>query len=796
MTLTSRFAHARRSVPARLAAISLCAGTLAITPAIAGAEPVVTVLPGAPAPVGEAWDATAVRASLLAGVTEIASPGAPGPLAVFGDRATAVVAGEFRGVRAPVVAAAAIGPGRVVAFGHTGYLDRDTLAIGQTGVLLRNAMVWSAGAATPGKARLTIGLVNLDGLEPWVTEQGFEARMIKGGRPFAEALAGCDVVALGQGGLNAAASIALREHVNRGGGLVMAGLGWGWLQLNDGKRLSEHPGNRLLASAGITWADGTLDDTSDLGFAAPNDDTLNALNALAGLDVLLTQEQTKATPEKDAKRTKLKGKELASVKQATVAVELGAKGAPADDRFLTPRLERLLTERGPGIAPSKEKPLDWSRGLDRVVLALQLTRLEGLKAGEVREHASSASFPGMVAKDAPRVRRTLSFDTKADGWRGTGLYAPAGEVIRVSIGPEAVKRGLRVQIGCHTDENWHHDSWDRSPQVVTSAAMTTETTEIASAFGGLIYIVMPESGAVATGPVTIEGGVESPRYVLGQTSDEEWKAQRGHPGPWAELESGKIILTVPSETIRALDDPARLMAWWNKVSDAHADLATIERERKRPERYVADVQISAGYMHSGYPIMTHLDAAAHMTSAADLERGEHAWGLLHELGHNHQSDLWTFDGTGEVTVNLFTMHALEKVCNVPVGGGWWWKEDDRDRLIARHLLKDKADFNRWKGDPSTALIMYIQLQRAFGWDAFKDVFAEYRALKKDERPKTQEQRRDQWMVRFSRRANANLGPFFEAWGVPTSVEARASIKDLPAWMPAGFPPVSTRPDTK
>ncbi len=740
-----------------------------------------------------AWDASGVRASLLAGVTDIASPGVPGPLAVFGDRATTIVAGEFRGVRAPVVAAAAVDSGRVVAFGHTGYLGREALNTGQTGVLMRNAITWASGKPADPNTRLTLGLVNVDGLNAWAKEQGLEARELKAARLSAETTKGCDVIVLGQGALSDGAAASLREHLKRGGGLIMAGLGWGWLQLNDGKRLSEHPGNRLLGAAGLAWADGTLDRTSDVGFSAPNDATLDELNALAGLDVLLSQNQPKPAPEKTAKPAKLKGKELARVKQATVAVELGAKCAPRDDRFLVPKLERLLAERAVGLAPSKEKPLDWSRGLDRVILALQLTQMEGLKASDVRAHASSASFPGAVAKEAQRVRREMSFDASANGWRGTGLYAPAGEIIRVTVTPEAAKRGLRVQIGCHTDENWHHDSWDRSPQIVTSASIKSTSVEIASAFGGLIYIVMPDSGAVDTGPVVIEGGIESPRYVLGQTSDSDWKLQRDLPGPWAELESGKIIITVPSDTIRSLDDPARLMTWWNKVSDAHADLATIDRHRKRPERYVADVQISAGYMHSGYPIMTHLDAAAFMTNAADLERGEHAWGLLHELGHNHQSDLWTFDGTGEVTVNLFTMHALEKVCNVPVGGGWWWKEDDRDRLIAKHLLKDKASFAKWQSDPSTALIMYIQLQRAFGWETFTKVFAEYRALKNEERPKTQEQKRDQWMVRFSRAAGRNLGDFFQTWGVPTSDEARASIKDLPRWMPEGFPPVSDRP---
>lgn len=58
-------------------------------------------------------------------------------------------------------------------------------------------------------------------------------------------------------------------------------------------------------------------------------------------------------------------------------------------------------------------------------------------------------------------------------------------------------------------------------------------------------------------------------------------------------------------------------------------------------------------MHSGYPIMTHLDAAPRMVNLAAL-RSVGEWGLFHELGHNHQADAWTFDGTVEVTCNLFS----------------------------------------------------------------------------------------------------------------------------------------------
>ena len=85
---------------------------------------------------------------------------------------------------------------------------------------------------------------------------------------------------------------------------------------------------------------------------------------------------------------------------------------------------------------------------------------------------------------------------------------------------------------------------------------------------------------------------------------------------------------------------------------------------------MADVQLSGGYMHSGYPIMTHLDVATgrdgQLAKVLDLERlkREGSWGHFHELGHNRQEGAWTFAGTGEVTCNLFTLYAMDTVVGI------------------------------------------------------------------------------------------------------------------------------------
>jgi hypothetical protein len=286
--------------------------------------------------------------------------------------------------------------------------------------------------------------------------------------------------------------------------------------------------------------------------------------------------------------------------------------------------------------------------------------------------------------------------------------------------------------------------------------------------------------------VRISGAVAAPRYVLGETDPKEWKGIIRHrPAPWAELGTRKVVLTVPSAVARDVEDPRPLLEFWDRVMDACADLAGRPRERERPERYVADVQISAGYMHAGYPIMTHLDAAEAMLHLPSLRgKGPHGfWGLYHEMGHNHQSPDWTFGGATEVTVNLFTLYVCETVCGIE--GGHAGVRGGPESL--RQYLAAGADFAVWRRKPFLALHMYVQLKEAFGWETFRRVFAEYRDLAKDARPRSDAGKRDQWMVRFSRAAGRNLGPFFEAWGVPTSEIARASIADLPGWMPEDWP---------
>lgn len=701
-------------------------------------------------------------AALTVGVSEIAAPGVPGPLVVLGERAFVVATGKSGRFEAAVVAAAEFGKGRVVAYGHTGYCEAPD--VGQTRILIRNAIAWAGRVEV--SAVETIEIVALDG--GWakgLNEMGLKAR--EPGKDWRANLANAKVICMGQGSRSMDEIQALKHYVRDGGGVLAAGLGWGWLQLNPQKTLAQHPLNEIFGEMGVMWADDTLDRSSKAGFKIREvlPSTLNASNAL---DAVLAADAEGVKPSRD-------------LLQAGETLTRAVRTMPASDRVLRPKLKQLLKSKSAELTPTEKTPLTSNDGLRRTLLALQIAELANDPAEEIRAHPAAADFPGAVASDAKSVSREIEIDTRKPDWHSLGLYAAAGEPVIVEISGDAATAGIRVRIGAHRDELWNKDKWSRVPQISNEWPLKSGKTMVASAFGGPVYLVVPDKKIGESLHVRVRGAYEMPHYVHGQTKLDDWRLRiRKLPAPWAELESSKVILTIPSRVVREIENPDEVMRFWDDLCDAHATLAAIPLERKRPERFVADVQISAGYMHSGYPIMTHLDVSELFVDAKRLRAGK-AWGFFHELGHNHQEGDWTFDGTGEVTCNLFALHAIDTICK-PEPGDRGHAAVNEPPSVAKHIA-DGAKFEKWKGDPFLALQMYIQLQREFGWEPFKRVFAEYRSLDKAMRPKNDAEKRDQWMTHFSLTVGRDLGPFFEAWGVPTSESARKAIAHLPCWMP-------------
>ncbi|RMG04887.1 MAG: hypothetical protein D6741_00340 [Planctomycetota bacterium] len=399
---------------------------------------------------------------------------------------------------------------------------------------------------------------------------------------------------------------------------------------------------------------------------------------------------------------------------------------------------------------------------------------------------TAETFPGAVPEDAPRVIRTIVLDPRISRWHSTGLYAAPGEAVQVQVPVPWLTAKLRLRIGCHKDRL--REPKKRPSEITLSVPIDRHVVGAANPFGGPIYIEVPNEvpAPLARVPlrVQIAGAVPAPYFVLGKTTNKEWQDElRSLPAPWAELAGRKIILSVPSSVVRDLDAPEALMEFWDRVIECQDELAGTTGERRYPERMVPDVQISAGYMHSGYPIMVQYHSAKVMVDLEKLRTNGHGdvWGFFHELGHNHQSSWWVFGGSVEVSCNFFTLYCIEKLCgnqNLRREATWEYCE----RRLKEHVANG-APFDEWRRDPFLGLQTFRLLQREFGWDLYRKTFRAYRQLPPSMRPKNDDEKRDLFIVMLSRSAGRDLTTYFEKWGFPVSEAAKAQTAALPVWLP-------------
>lgn len=715
---------------------------------------------------------------LIDGVEGIGQAGVPGPVCVFGPNARAIIASKLGKTQAALVAATKYKKGRAVAFGHGGYLSKSMLTKpGGSERLLQNILRWlSNNSKSP-----TITVVDNKSLAELIRYFGYQVLEVKNLKELTESKSPFQVLIFDAGRLSEDQVSTIGRFVADGGGVLSASLGWGWLQVSGKTDLkTEHTGNRLLAPMGLVWTDGYFRDASKRDgenfFPVTPDGPsklLNVSEVIAALD-----RSDKLSPE-----------------EAALAIDVLSNGFQAipdiQGQKLFAPLKKLSDKE---IVPTPKNQIVKAKMIPEV-LAITLKTEEylksqirsGLPKSGVPALSAGSDFPGEVPKNAKTVTKAIAIDTTIPDWHSTALYAAPGATITVKAPKDCVaangKNCLEARIGCHKDQIWHQDKWSRWPEITLAVPLRQEETKLANPFGGLVYITVPNNFKKGIIDVEISGAVEAPLYVHGKTSLDDWKKTiRNAPAPWGELASDRLILSVPSQHLRALDDPDAVMEFWNKVLDACADLCGQPIKRKRPERIVCDRQISAGYMHSGYPVMTWMDVQKRFIDLKDNMKD--GWGFYHEFGHNHQAPRdWTFDGTVEVTVNLFSLYVFETVCNIPREKTRReltkdWQEKKRKEFFAKG-----SPFETWKKDPFLALAMYVDMIDAFGWDAFKNVFREYRTLSNEQRPKNDDEKRDQWMVRMSRQVGKNLGPYFDQWGVPVSKSAKDSIKDLPVWEP-------------
>ncbi len=206
--------------------------------------------------------------TLVAGVSQIVSPGTPGPIYPTDPAWVAIAGGDAdTSFPATFAMARAYGLGRVLALGHDGLIEHLELLDNRQFIL--NAVAWLDAFARK-RVSCTSGhgewanASNLGGLRTELDARAydFQAAPFPLTNTFLQGL-GVLIVGDAWGSFSSDEVEAVRAFVADGGGLLLLGLGWSWEPYHPGTTIEDYPMMKLAAPFGIRWLRPAISDATD-----------------------------------------------------------------------------------------------------------------------------------------------------------------------------------------------------------------------------------------------------------------------------------------------------------------------------------------------------------------------------------------------------------------------------------------------------------------------------------------------------------------------------------------------------
>lgn len=358
-----------------------------------------------------------------------------------------------------------------------------------------------------------------------------------------------------------------------------------------------------------------------------------------------------------------------------------------------------------------------------------------------KHSASVGLYLGDVADDEPGIVKKLTFMPRSytSYYDVTGLYAPAGEVIKVQISEEDMKAtgGIVFHIGQALYNGQANNIWTAKNQmnrlpVILNTIVINETTAtkgsdgmytgyIGSYVGGPIYV----RGTRTTFSVTISGGVRYSHFILGYTTPEEFAENAKSSAPYFDLEvwdngvlhSGPAVYAKPF----GYDELYDAAVLWDKIS-----LVSTHRSTQGIV-FLYDPFVAAGAAVA-FPGRRSVNCPMGWMSGSlnykAFVRGG-SWGNMHEYNHNYQGAYGRV-GTGadgETTNNALTLVSYSLFTKISsargigsYGGaglsGWNCYTSPSWAL---------AQVNAGNINSTSGLAVYATLLHNFGQDAFMSI---------------------------------------------------------------------------
>jgi Peptidase M60, enhancin and enhancin-like/N-terminal domain of M60-like peptidases len=404
---------------------------------------------------------------------------------------------------------------------------------------------------------------------------------------------------------------------------------------------------------------------------------------------------------------------------------------------------------------------------------------------------TSKTYTAKINASMPKFTGIRSAWSTMPALRPTGYYLAAGDVATVTVPASMVNKGFTIQVGAHKQDKNGSNPVRRFFRISKTYPITSAGTEIANPFGGGIYITTPYLADAGIVDVRIKNAVPAPFFSAtahNKTTLADWLAtQRNNPAPWADFESDKFMMQVPTSFIYNYADPVALMQDWDNRLD------TVSRLTGRPtvrNNTILYIQPDTDIVFSGYGIGYPAINNPYDPNAA-TDGNNKSWFLtpgvnsfwdteFHELGH---AELFSnFPGEGEAANNVLAAAVYSKNYLLDIDTAF-----GRSFGNQPHITREQAALN-WMVTPNfragKAMDIsnttkdevryqhrgwgkYVDIAALFTWGALERFNAEENRVADLTVPPASDGLSgvDSRIFRMSKEAGVDLTPLIHFWGV-------------------------------
>lgn len=285
-----------------------------------------------------------------------------------------------------------------------------------------------------------------------------------------------------------------------------------------------------------------------------------------------------------------------------------------------------------------------------------------------RHTASKGMYLGDVSDEEKGVIKKITMSSRGylNGYGVTGLYAPAGEIVKVEISKDDMvsTEGITIHIGQalfngQPNNIWSSRDMNRMPVILNTLQINEDTAEynvstgmytayIGSFLGGPIYI----RNENVRFSMVISGAVRYSHFILGYTSQEEFEMNNTSV-PYFDLEVCEtgVLHSGPKKYVESFgyDNFYNAGVLWDKISNVSTQVS------KQGVVFLYDPFVAAGAAVAfpgrgsvNCPMSWFADS---LNYDSFIQNG--SWGNIHEYNHNFQG--WGVGDGGEVTNNALSL---------------------------------------------------------------------------------------------------------------------------------------------